>query len=48
MKRQRITTEQSQTFTFTRRAFVLGGAQTAVGAVLAGRMAWLSIAEKTK
>jgi penicillin-binding protein 2 len=48
MKRQRITTEQSQTFTFTRRAFVLGGAQTAIGTVLAGRMAWLSIAENER
>jgi penicillin-binding protein 2 len=48
MKRARILTEQSQTYTFTRRAFVLGGAQAAVGVVLAGRMAWLSIAENEK
>ncbi|HEX6376448.1 MAG TPA: penicillin-binding protein 2 [Allosphingosinicella sp.] len=38
-------TENSQIFTFTRRALVLGGAQGALGALLAGRMAWLSIAE---
>ena len=48
MKRQRIITEQSQTFTFTRRAFVLGGAQTAVGLLLAGRMGWLAIAENER
>lgn len=46
MKRpNRIVTEASQTYSFTRRAIALGGAQAAVGAVLAGRMAWLSIAE---
>ena len=46
MKRgRRIVTEQQQLLTFTRRAIVLGGAQFAVGAVLAGRMAWLSIAQ---
>ena len=48
MKRARIITEQSQTFTFTRRAFVLGGIQAAVGVVLAGRMAWLSIAQNER
>ena len=41
----RIVTEHAQGFTFTRRALVLGGAQLAVGGVLAGRMAWLSIAQ---
>ncbi|ARS26776.1 penicillin-binding protein 2 [Sphingomonas sp. KC8] len=46
MKRTpQIVTEQQQLLTFTRRAMVLGGAQFAVGAVLAGRMAWLSIAQ---
>lgn len=46
MKRgPQIVTEQQQLLTFTRRAMVLGGAQFAVGAVLAGRMAWLSIAQ---
>ncbi len=39
----RIVTEHAQGFTFTRRALVLGGAQLAVGGVLVGRMAWLSI-----
>jgi penicillin-binding protein 2 len=41
----RLVTEQSQAFTFTRRALLLGGVQAGVGALLAGRMAWLSIAE---
>ena len=33
---------------FTRRSLVLGGAQLAIGGVLAGRMAWLSIAENQR
>ncbi|MBY8827757.1 penicillin-binding protein 2 [Hephaestia mangrovi] len=46
MKRPtRIVTEAAQTYSFSRRAVFLGGAQATVGAVLAGRMAWLSIAE---
>jgi penicillin-binding protein 2 len=48
MKRGRIITEQSQAFTFARRAFVLGGFQAAAGVVLAGRMAWLSIAQNER
>jgi len=44
-KGARVVTEASQSFTFTRRAMVLGGAQTGLGLLLAGRMAWLSIAE---
>jgi len=48
MKRGQVITEQSQVFTFTRRAFVLGGFQATVGAVLAGRMAWLSIAQNER
>ena len=49
MKRSgQIVTEQQQLLTFTRRAMVLGGAQFAVGAVLAGRMAWLSIAQNER
>lgn len=40
-----IVTESNQAFTFTRRAMVLGGAQAALGALLIGRMAWISIAE---
>ncbi|MBA4042678.1 MAG: penicillin-binding protein 2, partial [Sphingobium sp.] len=46
MNRQsKIATEAHQTFSFGRRAFALGAAQIGVGALLAGRMAWLSIAE---
>jgi penicillin-binding protein 2 len=41
----RLVTEQSQGFTFTRRALLLGGLQLGVGGLLAGRMAWLSVAE---
>ncbi len=44
----RIVTEHAQGFTFTRRALVLGGAQLGVGALLAGRMAWLSIAQNER
>jgi penicillin-binding protein 2 len=40
-----IVTESNQAYTFTRRAMVLGGAQGALAALLAGRMAWISIAE---
>jgi penicillin-binding protein 2 len=43
-----IVTEHTQRFTFTRRTMLLGGAQAAVGVVLAGRMAWLSIAENER
>jgi penicillin-binding protein 2 len=42
---KKTVTEASQSFTFTRRALLLGGIQGAVGAVLAGRLAWLSVAE---
>lgn len=45
MKHIPLITENSQSYTFTRRALVLGGAQAGVAALLAGRMAWLSIAE---
>ncbi|WP_294394325.1 penicillin-binding protein 2 [uncultured Sphingomonas sp.] len=49
MKRpRRVVTEQALSFTFTRRALVLGGAQLAVGGLLAGRMGWLAIAQKDK
>ncbi len=41
----RIVTEANQTYSFSRRALVLGGGQAAIGLVLAGRMAWLSVAE---
>jgi penicillin-binding protein 2 len=46
MKRpKRLVTEHSQAFSFTRRALVLGAFQGGVGALLAGRMAWLAIAD---
>jgi penicillin-binding protein 2 len=34
--------------TFTRRALVLGGLQAGVGALLAGRMAYISIAQNER
>jgi penicillin-binding protein 2 len=45
---QRLVTEQSQSFSFTRRALVLGGAQIGIGGLLAARMAWLSVAENER
>jgi penicillin-binding protein 2 len=48
MKRRRprpMVTESNQLYTFTRRAFVLGGLQGAIAAGLGARMAWISIAE---
>ena len=38
----RMVTEASQSYSFSRRAILLGGLQGAVGVALAGRMAWLS------
>ena len=43
-----LLTEKSQVFTFTRRAFVLGAAQSGVAALLAGRMAYISVAENER
>ena len=43
-----LVTENSQTYTFTRRALVLGGMQGGVAALIAGRMAWLSVAENER
>ncbi|HEY0113828.1 MAG TPA: penicillin-binding protein 2 [Allosphingosinicella sp.] len=43
-----IVTENSQVFTFTRRAMVLGGAQGVLSAVLAARMGWIAIAENER
>ena len=37
-----------QSLTFSRRMLLLGGAQAGVGALLIGRMGWLSIAENEK
>ncbi|UVO49467.1 penicillin-binding protein 2 [Sphingomonas sp. SUN019] len=45
MRQQRIATEAQQGYTFSRRAWLLGTAQLGVGALLIGRMGWLSIAE---
>lgn len=41
----KIVTEANQSFSFSRRAVALGALQGGVGLLLAGRMAWLSIAE---
>lgn len=45
---RKIVTEAQQSFSFTRRSFVLGAAQFGVGGLLAARMAWLSIAQNEK
>lgn len=44
----RMVTEASQSYSFSRRAILLGGLQGAVGVALAGRMAWLAIAENAR
>jgi penicillin-binding protein 2 len=44
----KIVTQASQSFSFTRRAMVLGGIQGGVGLLLAGRMAWIAVAENEK
>ena len=41
-------TNAHQSITFSRRMLLLGGAQTAIGAVLIGRMGWLAIAQNEK
>lgn len=41
-------TEASLSFTFTRRATMLGAIQGGIGLLLAGRMAWISVAENEK
>lgn len=46
--KRKIITEAAQSFTFTRRAMMVGGIQGAVGALLVGRMAWISVAENKK
>ncbi len=46
--KRKIITEAAQSFTFTRRAMVVGGLQGAIGAVLIGRMAWISVAENER
>lgn len=47
MRHFRITAAH-QSITFSRRMLLLGGAQTAVGALLIGRMGWLSVAQNQK
>ncbi|KEZ14708.1 Penicillin-binding protein 2 [Sphingobium yanoikuyae] len=46
--KRKIVTEATQSFTFSRRAMVVGGLQGAIGALLVGRMGWISIAENEK
>lgn len=49
MKRpSRMVTEAQQAFSFTRRSFVLGAAQAAVGTMLAARMGWIAVAQNEK
>jgi penicillin-binding protein 2 len=50
MKRRNrpVITENSQAYTFTRRAIVLGSAQGVLAAALAGRMAWIAVAENER
>nr|WP_295371330.1 penicillin-binding protein 2 [uncultured Sphingosinicella sp.] len=43
-----LVTENSQAYTFSRRAFVLGALQGGVAALVAGRMAYISIAENER
>src|SRR3954452_16754827 len=43
----RLTTAH-QSITFSRRMLLLGGAQAGVGALLIGRLGWLSIAQNQK
>ena len=43
-----MVTEAAQTYSFSRRALLLGAGQAAVGLVLAGRMAWIAVAENQR
>ena len=43
-----LVTENSQSYTFSRRAFVLHAGQWGIAALLAGRMAYISIAENER
>ena len=45
---QRMVTEASQSYSFSRRAVALGAAQGVFGLALAGRMGWLSIVENAQ
>lgn len=42
---QRLVTEASQSYSFSRRTFALGAAQAVFGLALAGRMGWLAIVQ---
>lgn len=44
----KIITEATQSYSFSRRAVMLGAAQGTVGLVLAGRMGWLAVAENAR
>ncbi|MDB5710369.1 MAG: penicillin-binding protein 2, partial [Sphingomonas bacterium] len=43
-----MVTEAAQSYSFSRRAVLLGAGQAAVGLVLAGRMAWIAVAENQR
>ena len=44
----RMVTEATQSYSFSRRALVLGGGQALIGVALAGRMTWLAVAENQR
>ncbi|MCP1471123.1 penicillin-binding protein 2 [Sphingobium sp. OAS761] len=46
--KRKVVTEATQTLTFTRRATIVGAIQGGIGAVLAGRMAWISVVENER
>ena len=48
MNKDRPVSSAQQEFTFTRRAMFVGGVQGAFGLLLAGRMAFISVAENEK
>lgn len=48
MKKTRPVSAAQQGFTFTRRTMFVGGVQAAFGLILAGRMAYISVAENEK
>jgi penicillin-binding protein 2 len=43
-----LVTENSQSYTFTRRAMVVGGFQLGISALMAGRLAYLSLSDREK
>jgi penicillin-binding protein 2 len=48
MRPSKAMTEAMQAYSFSRRAWLLGAAQAGFGVMLAGRMAWLAIAENDR